>query len=65
MNLKHIRRPAALARVLSRTTEGRTLARELAGFTTPSDRLDLETLLDERPAHETRDVRVILARLAA
>ncbi|WP_111767113.1 hypothetical protein [Nakamurella deserti] len=65
MSPKDIRRPATLTRVLSRATKRRTLARELAGFTTAADRLELETLLEAQPSADTREVRAILARQAA
>jgi hypothetical protein len=65
MSPKDIRRPATLTRVLSRASKRRALARELAGFSTAADRLELETLLEAQPAADTRDVRAILARQAA
>ena len=65
MSPKDIRRPATLTRVLSRAARRRTLTRELAGFRTDAERLDLETLLDAQPAADTREVRAILVRQAA
>lgn len=65
MRTKDIRRPATLTRVLSRSAKRRTLAGELADFTSAADRLELETLLETYSADDTRDVREILARQAA
>ena len=65
MSPKDIRRPATLTRVLSRAARRRTLTRELAGFRTDAERLDLETLLDAQPSADTREVRAILVRQAA
>ncbi len=65
MSPKDIRRPATVTRVLSRAARRRTLSRELAGFRTAAERLELETLLDAQPAADTREVRAILARQAA
>jgi hypothetical protein len=65
MSPKDIRRPATLTRVLSRTAKRRTLARELADFTSAADRLELETLIEAQSADDTREVRGILARQAA
>lgn len=47
-----------------RAAKRRTLSleRELAGFHTASDRLELDTLIDTLPADGTREVRSILAK---
>ncbi len=64
MRTNDISRPVTPIRVLSRS-QRRSLAGELSNFTSASDRLDLETLLETYPAADTRDVREILARQAA
>ncbi|MGH3203923.1 MAG: hypothetical protein ACRDOA_12080 [Streptosporangiaceae bacterium] len=43
----------------------RALERELATYTTQSDLADLHAILDRYSAHETADIRRILARRAA
>jgi hypothetical protein len=40
----------------------RRLARELATYTTPADRLELDTMIDRYAPEETREVRSIVAR---
>ena len=40
------------------------LERELAGYSTPAERADLEAILDRYPDDVTRDLRDILARQA-
>ena len=40
----------------------RQLADELAAFTTPADRAELEDILDRYPADQTREIREILSR---
>jgi hypothetical protein len=40
----------------------RQLERELAGFTTPAERLEIEAILDRHTDAETSEVRSILSR---
>jgi len=42
----------------------RALAAELAVFTTPADRLEIETIVSRYPEEQTREVRSILDRQA-
>jgi hypothetical protein len=39
----------------------RTLAREVAGYTSPRDLADLEAILDRHPEHEAAPVRRLIA----
>jgi hypothetical protein len=43
----------------------RTLERELAGFSTPAERLEIEEIVARHSDTEARDVRKILDRLPA
>ena len=53
------------APLLPGTPEARSkLERELAGYTTPAQRHDLEATLDQYPDDVTRELRAILARQA-
>ena len=40
----------------------RQLERELAGYATPAERLEIESILDRYPAWQTAELRAILAR---
>jgi hypothetical protein len=41
------------------------LSREIAGFRSPGERLELDEILERHTAEQTREVREILARMAA
>ncbi|HEY0484622.1 MAG TPA: hypothetical protein VGD72_00045 [Mycobacteriales bacterium] len=41
----------------------RRLERELATYTTPAERLELDTMIDRYAPEETREVRAIVSRL--
>ena len=43
----------------------RELERELAAFSSPADRLEIETIVDRYSDEESREVRAILDSLAA
>ena len=53
--------PASLTADPTRRSE---LERELAGFSTPAQRCDVEAMLDRYPDDMTNELRVILARQA-
>ena len=56
------------ATVAARRTQRRDRARlagELAGFKTAGERLELDAMLERHTAEQTREVREILARMAA
>jgi hypothetical protein len=40
----------------------RELARQIATFQTPSERLELESILDRHPIEETQEIRRMLVR---
>lgn len=42
----------------------RDLARELADFKSPAERLELEAIVERHSAEETREIRVIMRHLA-
>jgi hypothetical protein len=44
--------------------ERQQLERELASYSTPAERLELEAMIDRHSPEETREVRDILARQA-
>jgi hypothetical protein len=46
----------------ARRAQRRRLERELAGYRTPSERLDLEAMIARYPHDETSEVREILAQ---
>jgi len=56
-------RDALAARREARTAR-RRLAREIADFRTPAERLELEAILDRHPVEATQEIRRLLARQA-
>lgn len=42
----------------------RQLAREVAEFRTPAERMELEAILDRHPVEDTQEIRRLLARQA-
>ena len=56
---------AAIAGRRARRRERARLAREIASFATPVERLELEAILERYTAEQTREIREMLARMAA
>jgi len=55
----------SLAARRAQRAQHRQLEHELAAFTTPDDRLAIETIADRYSDEETREIRAILAVQAA
>ena len=58
--LGSVRESLAARRVAA--AKRRALAAELAAFSTPADRLEIETIVSRYPEEQTREVRTILDR---
>ena len=56
---------ATVAARRTRRRDRARLAAELASFTTVAERLELDAMLERHTAEQTREVREILARMAA
>jgi hypothetical protein len=55
---------AARARTIAARRDRRELARDIAAYNSPADRLDLEAILDRHPDEDTVFIRSLLSHRA-